>query len=230
MKALTLNGYDGLASLRLAGGGRRPSRDRTTCWSRCGRRASIRSMPRSRAAMPGRRGRCRTSLAAIAPASSARSAARSPASRSEMKSMASPTRRAGARTPNYVAMPAATVARKPAGLSDVEAASLPISGLSAYAGLVTAGQARTRPARADSRRRGRRRQLCGAARQASWRVGRGHRRHRQPRLRPLARGRSGHRLHQDRFRQGDQRLRSGVRSDRRGRALQFVCRCSSPAA
>jgi NADPH:quinone reductase-like Zn-dependent oxidoreductase len=40
----------------------------------------------------------------------------------------------------FVAMPAATVARKPAGLSDVEAASLPISGLSAYAGLVTAAK------------------------------------------------------------------------------------------
>jgi NADPH:quinone reductase-like Zn-dependent oxidoreductase len=37
----------------------------------------------------------------------------------------------------FVAMPAATVGRKPAGLSDVEAASLPISALSAYAGLVT---------------------------------------------------------------------------------------------
>ena len=39
-----------------------------------------------------------------------------------------------------VAMPAATTARKPAGLSEVEAASLPISGLSAYAGLVTTGK------------------------------------------------------------------------------------------
>jgi NADPH:quinone reductase-like Zn-dependent oxidoreductase len=40
----------------------------------------------------------------------------------------------------FVAMPAATTAMKPAGLSDVEAASLPISGLSAYAGLVTVGK------------------------------------------------------------------------------------------
>jgi NADPH:quinone reductase-like Zn-dependent oxidoreductase len=40
----------------------------------------------------------------------------------------------------YVAMPAATVARKPAGLSDIDAGSLPISGLSAYAGLVTTGK------------------------------------------------------------------------------------------
>jgi NADPH:quinone reductase-like Zn-dependent oxidoreductase len=40
----------------------------------------------------------------------------------------------------YVAMPAATVARKPAGLSDIDAGSLPISGLSAYAGIVTTGK------------------------------------------------------------------------------------------
>jgi len=37
----------------------------------------------------------------------------------------------------YVAIPAATVARKPAGLGDVEAGSLPVAGLSALAGLVT---------------------------------------------------------------------------------------------
>ena len=39
----------------------------------------------------------------------------------------------------YVALPAATAARKPKGLSDVEAGSLPVAGLSAYAGLVTVG-------------------------------------------------------------------------------------------
>ena len=37
----------------------------------------------------------------------------------------------------YVAIPAATVARQPAGLGDVEAGSLPVAGLSALAGLVT---------------------------------------------------------------------------------------------
>ena len=45
--------------------------------------------------------------------------------------MASPMRRAGARIAEYAAMPAATLARKPAGLSDVDAGSLPIAGLSA---------------------------------------------------------------------------------------------------
>ena len=40
----------------------------------------------------------------------------------------------------YVAMPAATAARKPQGLSDIEAGSLPIAGLSAWAGLVAAGR------------------------------------------------------------------------------------------
>ncbi len=39
----------------------------------------------------------------------------------------------------YVALPAATLALKPRGLSDVDAGSLPIAGLSAYAGLVTTG-------------------------------------------------------------------------------------------
>jgi len=40
----------------------------------------------------------------------------------------------------FVAMPAATTARTPAGLSDTEAGSLPIAALSAYAGLVTTGK------------------------------------------------------------------------------------------
>jgi NADPH:quinone reductase-like Zn-dependent oxidoreductase len=40
----------------------------------------------------------------------------------------------------YAVCPAATLARKPAGLSDVDAASLPIAGLSAYAGIVTTGK------------------------------------------------------------------------------------------
>jgi NADPH:quinone reductase-like Zn-dependent oxidoreductase len=40
----------------------------------------------------------------------------------------------------YAAMPASTVARKPVSLSDVEAASLAVTGLSAWAGIVTVGQ------------------------------------------------------------------------------------------
>jgi NADPH:quinone reductase-like Zn-dependent oxidoreductase len=40
----------------------------------------------------------------------------------------------------YVAMPAATTAKKPAGLSDVDAGSIPIAGLSAWAGIVTTGK------------------------------------------------------------------------------------------
>ncbi len=40
----------------------------------------------------------------------------------------------------YVAVPAATLARKPAGLSDIDAGSLPIAGLSAWAGIVTTGK------------------------------------------------------------------------------------------
>jgi len=40
----------------------------------------------------------------------------------------------------YVAIPAATLARKPAGLGHIEAGSLPVAGLSALAGLETVGQ------------------------------------------------------------------------------------------
>jgi alcohol dehydrogenase len=40
----------------------------------------------------------------------------------------------------YVVMPAANSARRPAGLSDVEAGSIPIAGLSAWAGIVTTGK------------------------------------------------------------------------------------------
>jgi NADPH:quinone reductase-like Zn-dependent oxidoreductase len=40
----------------------------------------------------------------------------------------------------YVALPAATAARRPQGLDDVEAGSLPMAGLSALAGLVTVGK------------------------------------------------------------------------------------------
>ena len=39
----------------------------------------------------------------------------------------------------YVAMPAATTAKRPAGLSPVDAGSLPIAGLSAWAGIVSSG-------------------------------------------------------------------------------------------
>ena len=40
----------------------------------------------------------------------------------------------------HVVVPAGTIARKPAGLSDIEAGSLPVAGLSALAGLVTVAQ------------------------------------------------------------------------------------------
>jgi alcohol dehydrogenase len=40
----------------------------------------------------------------------------------------------------YVVVPAGTIARKPARLSDIEAGSLPVAGLSALAGLVTVAQ------------------------------------------------------------------------------------------
>jgi NADPH:quinone reductase-like Zn-dependent oxidoreductase len=40
----------------------------------------------------------------------------------------------------YVVMPTATLAHKPAGVSDTDAGSLPIAGLSAYAGIVSAGK------------------------------------------------------------------------------------------
>jgi len=40
----------------------------------------------------------------------------------------------------YVVIPAATLARRPQGLSDIAAGSLPMAGLSAYAGLVTVGK------------------------------------------------------------------------------------------
>ncbi len=37
-------------------------------------------------------------------------------------------------------MPAATLAQRPAGLSEVDAASIPIAGLSAWAGIVSTGK------------------------------------------------------------------------------------------
>jgi NADPH:quinone reductase-like Zn-dependent oxidoreductase len=40
----------------------------------------------------------------------------------------------------YVLMPAATTAHRPAGLSEIDAGSLPIAGLSAWAGIVTTGK------------------------------------------------------------------------------------------
>jgi len=40
----------------------------------------------------------------------------------------------------YVAMPAATTAHRPAGMSDVDAGSIPIAGLSAWAGIVSTGK------------------------------------------------------------------------------------------
>jgi NADPH:quinone reductase-like Zn-dependent oxidoreductase len=40
----------------------------------------------------------------------------------------------------YVAMPAATTSLRPAGMSDMDAGSIPIAGLSAWAGIVTAGK------------------------------------------------------------------------------------------
>ena len=40
----------------------------------------------------------------------------------------------------YAVMPAATTTRRPAGLSDIDAGSIPIAGLSAWAGIVTTGK------------------------------------------------------------------------------------------
>src|SRR5882724_8714583 len=40
----------------------------------------------------------------------------------------------------YVAMPAATTAHRPAGLSEIDAGSIPIAGLSAWAGIVSTGK------------------------------------------------------------------------------------------
>jgi NADPH:quinone reductase-like Zn-dependent oxidoreductase len=40
----------------------------------------------------------------------------------------------------YAAMPAATTAHRPAGLSDIDAGSIPIAGLSAWAGIVSTGK------------------------------------------------------------------------------------------
>ena len=40
----------------------------------------------------------------------------------------------------YVVMPAATTARRPAGMNDIDAGSIPIAGLSAWAGIVSTGK------------------------------------------------------------------------------------------
>ena len=92
------------------------------------------------------------------------------------------------------------------------------------------GQARQGPARADPRRRRRRRQFRRATGQASRRHGRRHRGQQERRVRAFARRRPGDRLHQDRLQHGDQGRRSGVRPDRRRRALQIVPGAESRAA
>ena len=130
----------------------------------------------------------------------------------------------------YALMPAATLAHKPAGLSEVDAGSIPIAGSERLGRDRHDGQARQGPARADPRRRRRRRQFRGATGQASRRHGRRHRGQQEHRVRALARRRPGDRLHQDRLQHGDQGRRSGVRPDRRRRALQVVSGARSPAA
>ena len=199
MKALTLNGYDGLASLK----------SRMSPVPEPGpndllvqvRAASVN--PVDGKITRGYGGlsqlRCRMCSAATAPASVVKTGSSvQPASRSATRSSALPTQLAGARTPNSLRCPAATAARKPPALATIDAGSLPIAGLSAQAGLVTAGRLVAASA-SDPRGRGRRRQLRRAARQAPRRPVGGHRRREERRLRPRARCRPGDRLHQDRL-------------------------------
>ncbi len=125
----------------------------------------------------------------------------------------------------YVVMPAATTSHRPAGLSDVDAGSIPDRGPERLGRHRHHRQARPGPARAHSRRRWRRRQLRGAIGQAHRRHRRRHRGRQEHRFRAFARRRPGDRLHQGRLQRGDQGRRSGVRPDRRRRAFQVVSRC-----
>jgi NADPH:quinone reductase-like Zn-dependent oxidoreductase len=139
MKALTLNGYDGLASLRIAEVVR-PEPGPNDVLVRV-RAASVnpvdakitRGYAGTSRPLPHVLGRdCAGVIAKLGSAVTGFTVGE------EVYGVADAAR--WGTHAEYVAMPAATVARKPAGLSDIEAGSLPISGLSAYAGLVTTGK------------------------------------------------------------------------------------------
>jgi len=139
MKALTLNGYDGLASLRIAEVATpEPGPNDVLVKVRA---ASVnpvdakitRGYAGTTRPLPHVLGRdCAGIIAKLGSAVTGFKVG------DEVYGVADATR--WGTHAEYVAMPAATVARKPSGLSDIEAGSLPISGLSAYAGLVTTGK------------------------------------------------------------------------------------------
>ena len=114
-----------------------------------------------------------------------------------------------------IAVGAAVVGKKPAGLSHVDAAALALTGLTAICAVEETAEAQGRRDHPDPGRRRRRGELRHPARQASRRAGHLHRQHGQRRLRARARCRPSHRLQHDGLHQGCERLRRGVRN--RGR-------------
>jgi alcohol dehydrogenase len=139
MKALTLNGYEGLASLRLAEAAvPEPGPNDVLVQVRAasvnpvdgkisrGYAGAARPLPH----VPGRD--CAGIVSRVGTAVAAFKAG------DEIYGVADAAR--WGTHAEFAVLPAATIAHKPVGLSDSDAASLPIAALSAYAGLVTAGK------------------------------------------------------------------------------------------
>ena len=139
MKALTLNGYDGLASLKIAEvatpePGPNDVLVKVTAASVNPVDGKItRGYAGTSRPLPHVLGRdCAGTVAKLGSAVTGFKVG------DEVYGVADPTR--WGTHAEYAVCPAATLARKPAVLSEVDAASLPIAGLSAHAGIVTAGQ------------------------------------------------------------------------------------------
>jgi len=139
MKALTLNGYDGLASLKIAEvatpePGPNDVLVKVTAASVNPVDGKItRGYAGTSRPLPHVLGRdCAGTVAKLGSAVTGLKVG------DEVYGVADPTR--WGTHAEYAVCPAATLARKPAVLSEVDAASLPIAGLSAHAGIVTAGQ------------------------------------------------------------------------------------------
>ncbi len=126
-------------------------------------------------------------------------------------------------TPKRSRSNASIVAKKPAAMSHVDAAALRAH--RADGAVLDRGFAETEIRRddPDPGRRGRRRELCDPACQASRRPRHHHRQRRQSLLPARHRRRRGDRLQRNRLHQGRAQLRCGVRNRRRGRGDAIVC-------